>query len=129
MNALIIGMYVAEMLEKWTIIAKLLANVGIVCTLLLLIGKCFVLDIMQEAQHIKSSLNKYIRVCATVAIISGFFYVIFPKKEVVYIAMGAKVGEYAVNEIAKSSKLQKISEILDKELDDILAKYKTKETK
>lgn len=128
MNALIIGMYVAEMLEKWTIIAKLLANVGIVCTILLLIG-CFMLDITQEAQHIKSSLNKYIRVCATVTIISGFFYVIFPKKEVVYIAMGAKVGEYAVNEIAKSSKLQKISEILDKELDDILAKYKIKETK
>ena len=128
MNALIIGMYVAEMLEKWAMIAKLLTNVGIVCTLLLLIGS-FMLDITQEAQHIKSSLNRYIRVCATITIVAGVFYVIFPKKEVVYIAMGAKVGEYAISEIAKSSKLQKISEILDKELDDILAKYETKETK
>lgn len=124
MNALIIGMYVAEMLDKWTIIAKWLAYICSITSIILIMAKFFVLDIIQEGQHIADTLSKYIKVAATIAIISGFFYAIFPKKEVIYIAMGAKVGEYAVTEIAKSAKLQKISEILDKELDDILAKYK-----
>lgn len=123
MNALIIGMYVAEMLDKWTTIAKWLAFICSIASVILIMAKFFVLDIVREVQYIANTLGKYIKIVTTIAIISGFFYAIFPKKEVIYIAMGAKVGEYAVTEIAKSSKLQKISEILDKELDDILAKY------
>lgn len=124
MNALIIGMYVAEMLDKWTKLAVSTMYIGSIITVILIVGKLFIIDILQEVQHIAKRLTTYIKVVATISLIAGLFYAIFPKKEVIYIAMGAKVGEYAITEIAKSSKLQKISEILDQKLDEIIADYK-----
>lgn len=124
MNALIIGMYVAEMLDKWTKLAVSVMYIGSIITVILIAGKLFIIDILQEVQHIAKQLTTYIKIVATISLIAGLFYAIFPKKEVIYIAMGAKVGEYAITEIAKSSKLQKISEILDQKLDEIIADYK-----
>lgn len=124
MNTLIIGMYVAEMLDKWTKLAVSLMYIGSIITAILLIGKILIIDILQEAQQVAKQITTYIKVVAAVSLVAGLFYAIFPKKEVIYIAMGAKVGEYAITEIAKSTKLQKISEILDQKLDEILENYK-----
>lgn len=99
---------------------------GSIASVILLIAKLFIIDILQEAQHIARKLTRLTRVVIIVTLIAGTFYAIFPKKEVVYIAMGAKVSEYAITEIAKSSKLQKISDILEHKLDEILESY-TKE--
>lgn len=123
MNALIIGMYVAEMLDKWTKIAVFTIWLGGIASVILFIAKLFIIDILQEAQHIAKSLTRLTRVAIIVTLIAGIFYAIFPKKEVIYIAMGAKVGEYAITEIAKSSKLQKISDIIELKLDEILESY------
>lgn len=123
MNSLIIAMYVAEMLDKWSAAAKFGLVFGGVFTLILVITKLFVIDIFEAPVNIAGSLSRYIKIATAVTIISGLFYGVFPKKEVVYIAMGAKVSEFAIGEIAKSTKLKKISDILEHKLDEILESY------
>lgn len=83
-------------------------------------------DDFHFSDEVRSQIKKLPKRCFIAAIVFFLCVVFLPTKNIIYIAMGLKLGENAAEKIVNSQKFDKLNQIIDLKLDEILGELQTK---
>lgn len=120
MNTIIFLLWFAEILKDLTFF---LFVAGIVS---LAVGAFIWMINTDGSEPVSDKIKSQIKKCFIAAIVFFLCVVFLPTKNLIYIAMGLKIGENTAEKIVNSQKFDKLNQIIDLKLDEILGELQTK---